>query len=144
MSLPPELCSSGADEHDMHDTMAFDSKEALYSPARMSSALAATYTKHVEHVLDAHQAASGGARIGACLLEPGMQAAGGMLMLDPLFQNILARVRRHSTRHAMHIHMMRPFTALRRATCFRRFFQPRSANGAGRGGRCKPALLALP
>lgn len=91
--LPVELCSSGADEHDMHDAVVFESKEALYSPQRLSTALAATYTKHVEHALDAHEAASDGMRIGACLLEPGMQAAGGMLMLDPLFQNILARVR---------------------------------------------------
>jgi bifunctional dethiobiotin synthetase / adenosylmethionine---8-amino-7-oxononanoate aminotransferase len=77
----------------MHDTLAFESKAALYSPKRLSSALAATYTKHIERALDTHEAENPDKRIGACLLEPGMQAAGGMLMLDPLFQNILAKAR---------------------------------------------------
>jgi hypothetical protein len=90
--LPVELWASGADEHDINDTVTFESKTALYSPKRLSTALAAMYTTHVENALDTHEAAKG-ARIGACLLEPGVQAAGGMLMLDPLFQKVLARVR---------------------------------------------------
>ena len=68
MRLPVELCGSSADAHDMHDVHAFDSKEALYCPERMSTALAAAYHTHVEHALDAHEAAGDGAHIGACLL----------------------------------------------------------------------------
>lgn len=86
--LPSEICSSVS----MHDKVSYESKEALYSPKRLSSDLAALYTTHVENALDTHEVASGGTRIGACLLEPGMQGAGGMIMLDPLFQKILAQV----------------------------------------------------
>lgn len=93
MRVPPGISGVGADEHDIHDTVTFESMAALYSPSRRSTALAAAYTTHVEHALNSHEAANVGGRVGACLLEPGMQGAGGMLMLDPLFQNVLARVR---------------------------------------------------
>lgn len=39
--------------------------------------------------MDEHQAASR-ALIGALIMEPLLQGAGGMIMLDPLFQRVLA------------------------------------------------------
>jgi hypothetical protein len=53
--------------------------------------VAATYWQYVEAALDAHEAGSRGARLAACVMEPGLQGAGGMLLVDPLFQRILAQ-----------------------------------------------------
>lgn len=41
--------------------------------------------------MDAHHAATN-AHIGALIMEPLLQGAGGMIMLDPLFQRVLAEV----------------------------------------------------
>jgi hypothetical protein len=57
------------------------------------SALARLYSQHVQSMIDAHEAARPGVRLGALLMEPVLQGAGGMMLVDPLFQAAAAEVR---------------------------------------------------
>lgn len=43
-------------------------------------------------MIDAHEAARPGVRLGALLMEPVLQGAGGMMLVDPLFQAAAAEV----------------------------------------------------
>jgi dethiobiotin synthetase/adenosylmethionine--8-amino-7-oxononanoate aminotransferase len=58
-----------------------------------SSPLAKQYQQHIEAALDAHEA-GGSARLAALLMEPVLQGAGGMLLVDPLFQAVAVQVGR--------------------------------------------------
>ena len=74
---------------DAHE--AFGSLEALFDEARLQTPLAQHYRDAISKLTDEHE--QGGARLGACLIEPVMQGAGGMIFVDPLFQRVLLRVR---------------------------------------------------
>ncbi|KXZ52356.1 hypothetical protein GPECTOR_10g990 [Gonium pectorale] len=57
--------------------------------------LAAAYRAHVAAAMDEFgrgQAGSGGGRLAACILEPLLQGAGGMLLVEPAFQRAVAEV----------------------------------------------------
>lgn len=56
------------------------------------SKLAGRYEQHVSSAISSHEAAAG-VRLGALLIEPVLQGAGGMLLVDPLFQKVLVQVR---------------------------------------------------
>lgn len=66
-----------------------------------SSHLATIYQQHIEDAITAHEAAAGSSGssgssrrwLGALLMEPVLQGAGGMLLPDPLFQAELVKVR---------------------------------------------------
>jgi adenosylmethionine-8-amino-7-oxononanoate aminotransferase len=62
-----------------------------------SSSLAPVYRQHIEAAISTHEAAagasSGSKRLGALLVEPVLQGAGGMLLPDPLFQAEMVKVR---------------------------------------------------
>lgn len=50
------------------------------------------YRSHILHALEAHERDSG-ALVGAGILEPLLQGAGGMLLMDPLFVTAFVQVR---------------------------------------------------
>jgi adenosylmethionine-8-amino-7-oxononanoate aminotransferase len=74
----------------------FDSLDALFSDKRLDSPLAAHYEESVAAALRQHESETR-AEVGACLMEPVMQAAGGMVFVDPLFQKVIASVRSRFT-----------------------------------------------
>lgn len=71
--------------------LVFLTREAAFCPARRNSELARVYRSHIEDALDTHESRSG-ATVGALLMEPILQGAGGMRLVDPLFQWVLADV----------------------------------------------------
>lgn len=75
---------------------AFGSMAALLDEERLRTPLAQHYRDAIESLMEEHE--RGGARLGACLIEPIMQGAGGMIFVDPLFQKVLLHVRRRSLR----------------------------------------------
>lgn len=70
----------------------FQTIEDLFSEGRAGSVEAQHYRAVIERALDMH-AESTGAVVGACLMEPLLQGAGGMLLIDPLFQRVIVEVR---------------------------------------------------
>ncbi len=67
----------------------FDSVDAWLSRDRDSSSLAESYRQQIDAAL---ADAGPSAPVGACLIEPLMQGAGGMRVVDPLFQRTLVAV----------------------------------------------------
>ncbi len=58
---------------------------------RSSTPLASAYATFINTAINTHQATTG-AHIGALIMEPILQGAGGMIMIDPLFQYQLVHV----------------------------------------------------
>jgi adenosylmethionine-8-amino-7-oxononanoate aminotransferase len=56
-----------------------------------SSGLQALYEAHITQQLQQHEARHG-TRLGALLMEPLLQGAGGMLLVDPVFQAAAVKV----------------------------------------------------
>jgi dethiobiotin synthetase/adenosylmethionine--8-amino-7-oxononanoate aminotransferase len=67
-----------------------ESGAALFAAARDGGATAAGYRAAIEAALDARAAARPRARLAALLMEPLLQGAGGMRLVDPAFQRALA------------------------------------------------------
>jgi len=61
-------------------------------PRNRGTPLSTAYTAAIDALIDQHEA-SGGSRLGALLMEPVLQGAGGMLCVDPAFQRALVQVR---------------------------------------------------
>jgi adenosylmethionine-8-amino-7-oxononanoate aminotransferase len=73
----------------------------LVAVSPCSSSLADVYRQHIQAAIAAHEASDSSSsssssrrqrRLGALLLEPVLQGAGGMLLPDPLFQAELVKV----------------------------------------------------
>ncbi|KAF8054954.1 BIO3-BIO1 [Scenedesmus sp. PABB004] len=67
--------------------------EVFDLPARRGSRLACVYEGHIAAAAAAHEASTGAA-LGVLLLEPVLQGAGGMRLVDPLFQAAAVKVAR--------------------------------------------------
>lgn len=67
----------------------FNSREALFSPERLSSPLARFYERSIRAQFGSLDSSE--FPLGALLLEPVVHGSGGMLFVDPLFQSVLAR-----------------------------------------------------
>lgn len=65
----------------------------LYLCAACRSGLQELYRRHISACIDSHESAGSGVRLGALLIEPVLQGAGGMLLVDPLFQSVMVQVR---------------------------------------------------
>lgn len=87
LSLPDVLESA----HLKHDDMRFGSRDELFCRSRDSSAVAGSYSAYISNQLLKFSEFIHSTHIGALILEPVIQAAGGMHMIDPLFQRILVR-----------------------------------------------------
>ncbi|KAJ7979489.1 Bifunctional dethiobiotin synthetase/7,8-diamino-pelargonic acid aminotransferase, mitochondrial [Quillaja saponaria] len=66
----------------------FASRNEIFSKSRDKSEVAMMYSSYISEQLSASR---GFGHIGALIMEPVIQAAGGMHMADPLFQNILVK-----------------------------------------------------
>ncbi|KAI9190352.1 hypothetical protein H9P43_001786 [Blastocladiella emersonii ATCC 22665] len=60
--------------------------EALFDAKRLETPLAEVYATQIRAFLAAH-----GSELGAVMIEPVMQGAGGMMWIDPLFHRVLVR-----------------------------------------------------
>ncbi|KAJ4827784.1 Bifunctional dethiobiotin synthetase/7,8-diamino-pelargonic acid aminotransferase, mitochondrial [Turnera subulata] len=94
--------------------LAFDSRDEIFDKSRDKSDLAVTYSSYISQKLVQYDSLEGTVHIGALIIEPGkeairislildaryvfhslwlfspvIQGAGGMLMIDPLFQRVL-------------------------------------------------------
>ena len=60
-----------------------------------------TYEADIEAALERHEASAAEAgrpaRLAACIIEPLLQGAGGMVFVDPAFQRALVRISRSNT-----------------------------------------------
>ncbi|GMN52124.1 hypothetical protein TIFTF001_021281 [Ficus carica] len=70
--------------------LTFSSRNEVFETSRDKSNLAETYSSYISHVLEHYPESKG--LIGALIMEPVIQAAGGMLLVDPLFQRVLVNV----------------------------------------------------
>ncbi|XP_020227433.1 bifunctional dethiobiotin synthetase/7,8-diamino-pelargonic acid aminotransferase, mitochondrial isoform X2 [Cajanus cajan] len=67
---------------------AFASRDGIFHKSRDKSELATVYSSYISKVLSGFRGTS---RVGALIMEPVIQGAGGMHMIDPLFQHVLVR-----------------------------------------------------
>ncbi|KAI4381106.1 hypothetical protein MLD38_007214 [Melastoma candidum] len=82
LSVPEELlCGSSALK-----SLSFNSREDIFLQSRDASDLARLYSSYISKHLSASRKTK---HIGALIIEPVIQAAGGMLLVDPLFQRVL-------------------------------------------------------
>jgi len=84
---------AGATDASSHTSWT-DRVDAFDISARRDSTLAHEYAKAIENVLeraDREAKSSRIAHIGALIMEPILHGAGGMVLIDPLFQNILMK-----------------------------------------------------
>ncbi|KAL6751462.1 pyridoxal phosphate-dependent transferase [Haematococcus lacustris] len=87
VSRPAWLAQGGAQGEAGGEGAQWDSLEEVVSPTRDESQLTLRYRQYIEQQLDEHQASSPpGSHMAALIIEPLVQGAGGMLLLDPQFQ----------------------------------------------------------
>lgn len=86
--LIPDALNAG---HLKSEDMWFDSRDEMFSRSRDSSAVAGSYAAYISKQLQQFSESSRSTHIGALIIEPVVQGAGGMHMIDPLFQRILVR-----------------------------------------------------
>ncbi|GFH24745.1 uncharacterized protein HaLaN_22598 [Haematococcus lacustris] len=87
VSRPAWLAQGGGQGEAGGEGAQWDSLEEVVSPTRDDSQLTLRYRQYIEQQLDEHQASSPpGSHMAALIIEPLVQGAGGMLLLDPQFQ----------------------------------------------------------
>ncbi|CAM8894769.1 unnamed protein product [Rhodiola kirilowii] len=84
LSLPNEMLSENVER----ENMCFSSRDLIFHRSRDSTSLAKIYETYITNELQPSQNREL-TQIGALIIEPVIQAAGGMQMIDPLFQRIL-------------------------------------------------------
>ncbi|XP_020227432.1 bifunctional dethiobiotin synthetase/7,8-diamino-pelargonic acid aminotransferase, mitochondrial isoform X1 [Cajanus cajan] len=70
------------------ESITFASRDGIFHKSRDKSELATVYSSYISKVLSGFRGTS---RVGALIMEPVIQGAGGMHMIDPLFQHVLVR-----------------------------------------------------
>ncbi|KAI4344386.1 hypothetical protein L6164_011620 [Bauhinia variegata] len=68
------------------DNITFASRDEIFHKGRDKSELATVYSSYISDLLSGY---TGFTHVGALILEPVIQASGGMHMVDPLFQRVL-------------------------------------------------------
>lgn len=85
---------------DLEAHTSWDSREAAFDMSqRQDTELAKEYRKAIDQVLERAKAdakAGNMPRVGALIMEPVLHGAGGMVLIDPLFQNILMKACREN------------------------------------------------
>ncbi|XP_042491193.1 bifunctional dethiobiotin synthetase/7,8-diamino-pelargonic acid aminotransferase, mitochondrial isoform X2 [Macadamia integrifolia] len=69
----------------------FGSREELFNKSRDNSELARSYSAYISQQLLQFRVSSGFSEVGALIIEPVIQGAGGMHMIDPLFQRVIVK-----------------------------------------------------
>ncbi|KAE8056780.1 hypothetical protein FH972_013519 [Carpinus fangiana] len=85
LSLPEGLCFGNP----KLENIAFSSRNEIFHRIRDNSDLAEIYSSYISQQLSQYSGSGGFNHIGALILEPVILAAGGMHMVDPLFQRVL-------------------------------------------------------
>jgi len=75
------------------DELLLSSKEEVFAEERGSAGLAQFYLQNIQQALD--DASERGIQLGACIMEAVLQGAGGMNLIDPLWQRLLVQECRH-------------------------------------------------
>ncbi|XP_057787659.1 bifunctional dethiobiotin synthetase/7,8-diamino-pelargonic acid aminotransferase, mitochondrial isoform X2 [Salvia miltiorrhiza] len=85
VSLPQKMQSviSG------HGSLSFSSRDEIFKKSRDASGLASLYTSSILQELELLSDCNALSHIGALIVEPVVQGAGGMQMIDPLYQRTL-------------------------------------------------------
>ncbi|CAI9261209.1 unnamed protein product [Lactuca saligna] len=79
-----------ADDVILEDT-SFKSRNEVFNKSRDDSSLAEVYSSYISQELKLNSRSKKLAHAGALIIEPVIQGAGGMLMVDPLFQRLLVK-----------------------------------------------------
>lgn len=87
VSLPQKMHS----EISGHESLLFSSRDEIFKRSRDGSGLASFYTSSILQELELLSDSNALSQIGALIVEPVVQGAGGMQMIDPLYQRILVR-----------------------------------------------------
>ncbi|KAL0404568.1 UNVERIFIED_CONTAM: Bifunctional dethiobiotin synthetase/7,8-diamino-pelargonic acid aminotransferase, mitochondrial [Sesamum radiatum] len=74
-----------------HECLSFNSRDEIFKRSRDGSDLASLYASFILQELHSLSDSNGLSHIGALIIEPVIQGAGGMQMIDPLYQRILVR-----------------------------------------------------
>ncbi|KAF5456289.1 hypothetical protein F2P56_025788 [Juglans regia] len=72
------------------ENIAFNSRDDIFHKRRDGSDLAEIYSSYISKQLSQYSGSGSFNHIGALIFEPVIQGAGGMHMVDPLFQRVLA------------------------------------------------------
>lgn len=73
------------------EDMSFNSRDEVFNKSRDDSSLASIYSSYISLELLQSSGSRKFSHAGALIIEPVIQGAGGMLMVDPLFQRILVK-----------------------------------------------------
>ncbi|XP_055823033.1 bifunctional dethiobiotin synthetase/7,8-diamino-pelargonic acid aminotransferase, mitochondrial [Solanum dulcamara] len=87
LSLPQEIETLNPSLEDL----TFSLRENIFKESRDTSNLADIYHSYIWKTLQLIIDSSGSTRTGALIIEPVIQGAGGMEMVDPLFQRVLVK-----------------------------------------------------
>ncbi|CAO2841742.1 unnamed protein product [Amaranthus hypochondriacus] len=85
--LPSELLSEGHKQEDL----TFGLREELFSKSRDTSDISRSYLSYISKQLSTFSRREQNKWIAALIIEPVIHAAGGMHMVDPVFQRVLVR-----------------------------------------------------
>ncbi|XP_021755387.1 bifunctional dethiobiotin synthetase/7,8-diamino-pelargonic acid aminotransferase, mitochondrial-like [Chenopodium quinoa] len=86
IQLPDELS-----EGHQQDDLIFESRDELFSKSRDTSDVSKSYASYLSKQLSTFSSSEQNKWIAALIIEPVIHGAGGMYMIDPLFQRILVR-----------------------------------------------------
>ncbi|CAN7067197.1 bifunctional dethiobiotin synthetase/7,8-diamino-pelargonic acid aminotransferase, mitochondrial [Brassica rapa] len=84
LSLPESFPQTASEE-----SGTFTTRDEIFDKSRDTSVLATIYSAYVSEQLQEYSKSSQSAHVGALIIEPVIHGAGGMHMVDPLFQRVL-------------------------------------------------------
>lgn len=87
LTLPERMHSQFVKAEDT----SFSSRDEIFNQNRDCSSLASSYFAYILQQLSLQAGLGGFSHIGALLIEPVIHGAGGMVMVDPLFQRVLVK-----------------------------------------------------
>ncbi|WVZ94342.1 hypothetical protein U9M48_040243 [Paspalum notatum var. saurae] len=82
------ICLPQSMQHDPHD-LGFSSQAEVFCKTRDNSSVADLYLSYIKQQLSEFSLSSNSEHLAALIIEPVIQGAGGMVMIDPLFQRVL-------------------------------------------------------